>query len=105
MSRACDICGISNSSGNVVLFDVAQRSPSVQLQWRSFVASPGREFPRKTHVHFCHYHFKDNCFMNKAKFDRGFAKQLKLYPDAIPTIRASEHPLDKLVGCYSLRIA
>lgn len=67
--------------GKMSLFSFP-KNPALREQWKR-VVFPGQERSCAS-VFVCSRHFGDECFMNKAQFDAGFADRLKLKDGAVP---------------------
>ena len=65
------------------------KNPALHEQWMQFVF-PGQQ--RSVASAFvCSRHFSDECFINKAQVDAGFAHRLLLKHGAVPVIKDPIH--------------
>ncbi len=71
--------------GKITLFSFPQ-NPTLHEQWMHFVF-PGQQQSFSSV-------FVDECFMNKAQFDAGFARCLILKDGAVPAIKYPGHDLE-----------
>ncbi|XP_042352913.1 LOW QUALITY PROTEIN: uncharacterized protein LOC121950890 [Plectropomus leopardus] len=71
-------------TGNATLFSFPTE-PSVRKKWIDFVFA-GKPQKYAT-VFICSRHFTDDCFLNKARYDTGFAVRLTLKEGAFPSIQ------------------
>ncbi len=66
-------------------FQFLSSDPNVRKEWLNFICNEDQDCVSKNLV-LCSLNFTTDLFTNKAQFDAGFSKRLKLKDDAVPTI-------------------
>ncbi len=76
--------------GKISLFGFT-KYPALREQWTRFVF-PGQQ--QDSQAFICSWFICDECFINKAQFDTGFAHHLILKYRAVPAIKDPGHDSD-----------
>ena len=90
MVNTCVVGGCGHSFAEHVRLLKWPKSDAVAAKWDAFVRSGIKNWTRTKYSVICCGHFNHSCFMNLTEWLNGFATNLRVSPEAVPSKKLAD---------------